>query len=764
MSFPRGVTACSLLAATLLLVPAPATAQGTPADYVRASGLRELFEGLVIGQATGFSWLDDTHRFTYRRTVQDGSRFLLVDAETLERGPAFDHARLAASLSEATGESYTDVTLPFGQFDFVDGEAGIQFDAEGLRWQCDLTGYQCESVGEALGRRGRRGGGRFGGPATVADGGPLVSPDGRWEALIDNYNVAIREVGSDEPTLISTDGSEGDYYEPSSMVWSPDSKKVAVYRVTPGYQRLVHYVESSPEDQVQPKYSNRVYLKPGDRLQIEQPALFNVETGRQVVVDRSIFPNAYSQSDPQWWDDSRGFYFEYNQRGHQAFKIVEVDGETGKARALVDEREETFFSYYSTLDRTYTENGAEIVWASERDGWKHLYLYDGLTGAVKNQVTRGEWVVREVDDVDEDARQIYFQASGMNPDQDPYFIHSYRVNFDGTGLIAYTESDVNHSVVWSEDKEFYVDTWSRVDQAPVSQLRRARDRSVVMELERADIVALEQAGWKAPEPFVAKGRDGVTDIWGIIVRPTNFDPDRRYPVIEYIYAGPHSSFVPKSFSAFNTMMSLSELGFIVVQIDGMGTANRSKAFHDVAWKNIKDAGFPDRIRWHEAVAAQYPWYDTSSVGIYGHSAGGQNSLGALLFHPEFYHVAVSSAGCHDNRMDKISWNEQWMGWPVGPEYAESSNVDNAWRLQGKVLLVVGELDTNVPPTSTFQVVDALIDANKDYDLLFLPGAGHTPGGEYGERKRWDYFVEHLLEVVPPDRNTMVAATPQGFDP
>jgi len=262
-------------------------------------------------------------------------------------------------------------------------------------------------------------------------------------------------------------------------------------------------------------------------------------------------------------------------------------------------------------------------------------------------------------------------------------------------------------------------------------------------------VALEQAGWKAPEPFVAKGRDGVTDIWGIIVRPTNFDPDRRYPVIEYIYAGPHSSFVPKSFRAFNSMMSLSDLGFIVVQIDGMGTAHRSKAFHDVAWKNIKDAGFLDRILWHQAVAAQYPWYDTSAA------------LGALLFHPEFYHVAVSAAGCHDNRMDKISWNEQWMGWPVGPEYAESSNVDNAWRLQGRVLLVVGELDSNVPPTSTFQVVDALIEANKDYDLLFLPGGGHGSGGEYGEWKRWDYFVEHLLDVVPPDRNAMVAATPQG---
>ena len=232
--------------------------------------------------------------------------------------------------------------------------------------------------------------------------------------------------------------------------------------------------------------------------------------------------------------------------------------------------------------------------------------------------------------------------------------------------------------------------YSRVDQGPVSELRRASDGSLVTELERVDLAALQKAGWRPPEVFTAKGRDGQTDIWGVIYRPTTFDPRRKYPVIENIYAGPHSSFVPKSFSAFNAMQAQAELGFIVVQIDGMGTSNRSKAFHDVAWKNIKDAGFPDRILWHKAVAAKYPYYDISRVGIYGTSAGGQNALGALLFHPEFYKAAVSAVGCHDNRMDKIWWNEQWMGWPIGPEYAASSNVDNAYRLQGKVLLVVGE--------------------------------------------------------------------------
>jgi dipeptidyl aminopeptidase/acylaminoacyl peptidase len=288
-----------------------------------------------------------------------------------------------------------------------------------------------------------------------------------------------------------------------------------------------------------------------------------------------------------------------------------------------------------------------------------------------------------------------------------------------------------------------------VDAAPISELHRTADRSLVMELEKADIAALVKAGWQAPEVFSAKGRDGQTDIWGVIYRPTDFSPAKKYPVIENIYAGPHASFVPKSFAAYNQMQAQAELGFIVVQIDGMGTSNRSKAFHDVAWKNIKDAGFPDRILWHKAVAARYPSYDITRLGIYGTSAGGQNSLGALLFHPEFYKVAVSFAGCHDNRMDKIWWNEQWMGWPIGPEYAESSNVDNAYRLQGRVLLVVGEMDHNVDPSSTMQVVNQLIKHNKDFDLLVVPGMDHGSGGAYGDHKRYDFFVRHLLGLNPP---------------
>ena len=377
---------------------------------------------------------------------------------------------------------------------------------------------------------------------------------------------------------------------------------------------------------------------------------------------------------------------------------------------------------------------------------------------MKNQITKGDWPVRSVVSVDEKARQIYFSASGMYPGKDPYFVYYYRINFDGSNLVTLTPGEGNHTATFSPDAKLLVDTYSRVDAAPVTELRNAADGSLVTTLEKADITAAIAAGWKAPEVFVAKGRDGKTDIWGVIYRPSNFDAAKKYPVIENIYAGPQSSFVPKSFAAFNQMQAQAEIGFIVVQIDGMGTSNRSKAFHDVAWKNIKDAGFPDRILWHKAVAAKYPSYDITRVGLYGTSAGGQNSLGGLLFFPEFYKVAVSAAGCHDNRMDKIWWNEQWMGWPIGPEYAESSNVDNAYRLQGKVLLVVGEMDNNVDPSSTFQVVNQLIKHNKDFDLLVVPGMGHGSGGAYGDHKRYDFFARHLLGVKPPDWKTIEDAT------
>lgn len=745
-----------------LLLPTCAFAQGTIADYERAGSLREKYVSLADNLPERANWIGQTSRFWYRKAVKGGNEFVLVDAGTLAKRPAFDHERLATALSTATGEKHAALKLPFQQINFVDNEKVIEFIVGETRWRCDLADYSVKKL--PPGERGGFGQRRGGIPLSVGIPGPRynfpqnpdakVSPDGKWEAVVNNFNVWVRPKGKREGVALSFDGSEGNYYALASLVWSPDSKMIAAYRVRPGYQRKIQYVESSPADQAQPKYYAMDYAKPGDALDQPQPALFNVETRKQFIVDNTLFPNPYQLSRLEWRKDSRAFTFEYNQRGHQVYRVIEVNAATAKPRAVISEEPKTFFCYSGKRYRNDPNDGREVIWMSERDGWNHLYLYDGVTGAVKNQITKGSWVVRAVEKVDEEKRQIWFQASGMYPGKDPYFIHYYRINFDGTGLTALTEADGNHQVSFSSDMKYYVDTWSRVDQPTVSELRNTADRKALMELERGDIQELSKAGWRAPEVFTALGRDGKTEIWGVIFRPSNFDPLKKYPVIEYIYAGPQGSFVPKNFGAYNPMQSLAELGFIVAQIDGMGTSNRSKAFHDVAWKNLGDAGFPDRILWHKTVAAKYPYYDITRVGIYGNSAGGQNSLGGMLFHPEFYKVCVSSCGCHDNRMDKIWWNEQWMGWPLGPEYAASSNVDNAHKLQGKLLLVVGEMDTNVDPASTMQVVNALIKADKMFDLLVIPGGGHGPGGAYGEKKRNDFFVHHLLGVEPPNWNKM----------
>lgn len=752
-----------------------AQANVTAADYVRAQELSEKYSSVATGAPSLPVWID-ANSLWYRKSVPGGHSFVLVDAanrDAVTQVPAFDHERLATALNSAhstASPQATALALPFESFSFADGRSRVTVSAWNINWNCSLLDYTCSRSTEAPrpglgGGFGGGGGGGFGGGVTE-----VRSPDGSSIAYIANYNVYVR--GSQEThangVALSTNGSEGNPFTIQSIVWSPDSRYIAANRVRPGYRRIVRYIESSPADQLQPKYFERVYTKPGDVLDLPQPALLDVVNRKQTDIDATLFPDPYSLSRAAWRRDSRGFTFEYNERGHQRYRIVEVSAGTGSARALVDESTSTFIDYRRASvglqngGGTYrydVNDGAEIIWLSERDGWSHLYLYDGHSGSLRNQITKGEWVVRAVHRIDEARREIVFSAGGMNADQDPYFAHYYRVGFDGTGLRALTDAPADHQIALSPNAELYVDYWSRVDMAPVAVLRQMSDGKVLTELARGDLAELRKTGWRPPEVFVSKGRDGQTDIWGVVVKPVNFDPRKKYPVIEYIYAGPHGSFVPKSFAPWYNMQSIAELGFIVVQIDGMGTANRSKAFHDVAWQNLGDAGFPDRKLWHKAYAAGNSWYDISRVGIFGGSAGGQNAMGALLFHPDFYKVAVSFAGCHDNRMDKIWWNEQWMGYPIGEHYEASSNMVNAHKLQGELLLVVPELDTNVDPSSTMQVVNALIKANKSFDMLVMPGEEHGGGrrgdsAPYGDRKMWDFFVQHLHGTVPPKWNSM----------
>lgn len=739
-----------------VLSTSPAMAEPTRGQVDRSLALREDWQYLTREIAWPATWTPDGKAFSYRKTVEGGFAFETADAATLAKTPAFDHERLASALTRAMGRPVQALRLPFSEFGYDGDRSAILFWSGEQGWRCALVEYTCAPQAD----HGRpRGFGVVRDLSVPADNHPRVSPDGKREALVEDDNLVVRKKGGGDPVRLSTDGSAGDFYDPETIAWSSDNRHLMIYRVRPGYARKVLRVEAAPEGQIQPKVQSQLYPKPGDAVDVEQPVLFDVETGRQTVIDGALFPNAYELSSPRWRPDGRSVSFGYVRRGFGQAKVIAVDAATGKAHAAVTEDARTFVYADRRFAWEVGKAGDEIVWASERDGWNHLYLIDGRSGRVKNRITTGEWVVRDVLKVDDAKRQVWFSASGMDKAEDPYFRHIYRIDFDGRNLTALTPEKADHTASLSPDMTLLVDDYSRVDLPNVSVLRRAGDGKVVRTVTTGDITRLTAAGFRAPEVFTARGRDGRTDIWGLVVRPRDYDPAKKYPVIENIYAGPHDSFVPKQFWPFGYhsggdkvigMQALADLGFIVVQIDGMGTANRSKAFHDVAWKNLQDSGFPDRILWHKALAAKDPAYDISRVGIYGASAGGQSTLNALLFHGDFYKAGVAYAGCYDNRMDKISWNEQWLGWPVDKSYADASGVDHAAKLTGKLFLIVGEQDSNVDPASTMQVVDALIKADKDFDLLVVPGAEHSVGRstgpiDYVTRRQFDFFVRALQE-------------------
>ena len=726
-------------------------AQGTVEDYKRAFSLAEKFSAnKVYYSNVRPTWIEDTHNFWYVRHTPQGDEYVLVNADKKTRKPLFDQKKFAETVNAAMGKNLDPAKLNLGYIRVSKDLSAITFIMDNHTWEYGTKKSTLKDLGELPKREPEP---HWMVVSDEKDFPPVTSPDGKYVAFIRNHNVAVRNAATGEVRELSLDGALGNYYS-SYIQWSPDSKYVLVNKLRPAEKHYVYYVESSPKDQLQPKLHKQEYAKPGEELNFHLPCIFNVETGAAVAAPEDQLKPQYEIHSLRWNKDSKAATFEFNERGHQHYRVLELNAETGEMRTVIEESSKTFVNY-SRQFRHHTKDDSEIIWMSERDNWNHLYLYDKTTGEVKNQITKGEWYVRNVIKVDEDARRIWFQASGVNKDEDPYFIRYYSINFDGTDMRDMTPSKGMHTAYLSNDNKYIVDVASTVADAPVTVLRNAETGEVVMDLEKADISEIVANGWKAPEVFVAKGRDGETDVWGIIIRPTNFDPSKKYPILEYIYSGPGDHYVPKNFFSFNRYMTaIAELGFIVVQVDCMGTSFRSKEFEEVCYKNLKDAGIPDRKLWIKAAAEKYPYMDIDRVGIFGCSAGGQESTTAVLFHPEFYKCAYSACGCHDNRMDKIWWNEQWLGYPIGDQYKEGSNVENAHLLTRPLMLMVGEMDDNVDPASTMQVVDALIKANKDFELVVMPGVAHSMGEAYGEHKRYDFFVRNLHGVNPPSWSSL----------
>ncbi|HYI16766.1 MAG TPA: DPP IV N-terminal domain-containing protein [Thermomicrobiales bacterium] len=759
----------------------------TRQDYARAeSFLPWNVDKLVFRMGVEPQWIDDSERFWYRNRTRNGVEFVLVDPDAGSREPAFDHVRLAAALTHASGRPTTHDQLPLEELDL--NEAGsVQFHAHQRRWECDLDTYECREIAKPV-ERGV---------------GSLKSPDGKREAFVRSHNLWVREVESGEERQLTDDGERYNDYAslpegrtsavsdrlsgkkiPPSAVWAPDSTKLLTHRLDQRQVSEMWLLQGHPggDGARAVPHSYRMPL-PGD-AELAQAQLVIIEATTAARVDVQADPIACVAFAPPergyagWCSGSDRAWFTGRERGFLAASLHVIDASTGATTQIVEERGQTLTVPHlsPTTDKPMawvSRDGSEAIWHSQRDGWGHLYLY-GANGQVTRQLTSGPWVVRELLHVDEDGRIAFFTASGREPGQYPYQRLLCRISVNGGEVTVLSPEDADHQVTASKSGRFFVDSYSRPDLPPVSVVRD-RNGAVVVPLEEADISGLLTAGWHSPQRLTLKARDGVTDIHATIVRPTNYDPTRRYPVLDSIYPGPQRVQAPVGFpgpetsaiAGFWAAQSLAELGFVVVMIDGQWMPFRSKAFHDYAYANFEDGGgLPDHIAALRQLAARDPSLDLSRVGIFGHSGGGYASVKALLQHPDFFTVAVSSSGNHDQRGYMAEWGEMYLGMPdVNPDAWEAqSNLPLVANLRGKLLLVWGEMDDNVHPALTIQLIDAFIKAGKDVDMLVLPNANHgfidlvhapkdtrgnSPNNHFFLRKRWDYFVQHLLGAEPP---------------
>ena len=740
----------AFLIVSLLQAAPAALAQGRLEDYQRAQRFlpNNLKHSIYVADVSAH-WIDKTNRFWYHKESPKGEEFIVVDADHNMDGPAFDHEKLASVLSSSTKQKIEPSHLPFDDIDFSEDQKSISFEFAKSHWTCTLADYKCKRE-----------------PAHDTE---ELSPDKKWRVFVREHNLYLRNVSTGTEVQLTHDGvSEWDYAtplpslrlltdqgtqditQPAAVFWSPDSSKFVTYRLDSRSAGRFTSIQFVPPGQLRSKAYTVVYPLPGEVLPQAEPIIFDVESARRIDVKSPPIELPF-QDGPgfEWSPDSKMIFYDYDERGFKAKQIRTIDPESGEQKVVVREVSNEYVDPYETFYRFDHETG-ELLIASERDGWNHLYLYD-KSGQLENQVTRGPWVVRQIEYVDEKNRRVLFLAGGREKNEDPYLTHLYSVGFDGKGLTLLTPENADHAVSVSPDGNFFVDNYSRADLPGESVLRRSKDGSIVRVLEKTDISAIASSGWKFPEPFQGKAADGTTDLYGLIWRPSNFNPSKKYPVVEQVYTGPQGFFVPKTFEGMLRLQSMAELGFVVVMIDGRGTSGRSHAFHLFSYRNLGGA-FEDHVAMIKQMAARFPYMDIDRVGIYGTSAGGYGAAHAMLVFPDFYKVGVSISGDHDARLDKAWWNETYQGYPVQGDYAAQSNVTMADHLKGHLLIEHGDIDDNVHPVETMRFVDALMKANKDFDMLFVPNMYHGESGPHAPylvHRRWDYFVQYLLGVTPP---------------
>jgi dipeptidyl-peptidase 4 len=745
-----------------------AFAQGTLEDYQRAQRfLPGNLRHVVFVADIDPHWIEKTNRFWYRRMSPKGAEFILVDADKNAVAPAFDQTELAKKLSQASNRQCEALDLPFTDVEFVDDAKAIRFQIDNTQWTCQLSSYTCEKN------------------QSPENPNLVLSPNKRWAAYVKDHNLYLHDVATGTIVQLTEDGVPGwdyatplpslrllvdqgkeDVQQPAAVFWSPDSAKLITYRLDARNAGQFTSVQFVPPDQLRPRAFTYVYPLPGEVLAKAQPVIFDIQSGKRIEVQTSALELPF-QDGPSfdWVPDSKSFYYDYDERGYKAKELRVVDATTGEQRVLIREQSDTYVDPGETFYR-FADGIGEVLWSSERDGWNHLYLYGRKTGQLENQVTRGAWVVREIDHVDEKDRRVYFMANGREKNEDPYQTHLYSIGLDGKDLRLLSPENANHSVSMSPDGRFFVDSYSRPDLPGESVLRHAKDGSEVRVLEKSDANELLKTGWRFPEPFQGKAADGSADIYGLIWRPSNFEASKKYPVIEQVYTGPQGFFVPKNFAGMFRLQSMAELGFIVVMVDGRGTTGRSRAFHQFSYRNLGGA-FADHVALIKQMAERYPYMDLGRVGIYGTSAGGYGAAHAMLTFPDFYKVGVTISGDHDARLDKAWWNELYQGYPLQDDYAAQSNITMADHLKGHLLIEHGDIDDNVHPVETMRFVDALMRANKSFDMLFVPNMFHGESGDHAHylvRRRWDYFVQYLLGVTPPENFEIKEDRPPSRSP
>ena len=758
--------AACLLAGGMLMAGG-ATAQAvTAADYARATGmLGDRTAPLVDHLASGGQWLDDGS-LVYREQTDGKTRVLRFDPATGKSAPAFDPQALADAINLAAGGKGRPVTaerLPPMEIKRASDGALVLTSAFGPgAFRCDAAG--CKAVARAA--------------SGSEPGAP--SPDGTREAFVRDWNLWLRDVATGKETQLTFDGQPDYGYATDNagwkhtdnaiVVWSPDGKKLATFRQD---QRKTSIMTLVATNIGAPKVEQWKYPFAGDKdVTLIERVILDLSGDAPRTIRLQMPPDQHRSTcaddivcgdgweDVQWARDGKTLAFVSTDRGHKSATLRVADAATGKVRDVYTETVATQYQSAPALDSVnwrYLPESNEFLWFSQKSDWGHLYLHDLATGKLKRQLTSGDWNVTRILHLDAAGRRLLVAGVGREAGRDPYYVHVYAVGMDGGGVRLLTPENANHAATVSADGKYFLDLHSTIDSAPVAVVRDAAGKQVA-ELARADLTRLKAAGWVPPQAFTVKARDGKTDLYGQMFKPSNFDPGKKYPIITYIYPGPQVGSVrSRSFQpAHGDHQALAELGFVVIALDGMCTPLRSKAFQDSCYGNMADNTLPDQVAALKQLGERYPWIDTARAGIWGHSGGGNATAAAMFRYPDVYKVGIAESGNHQNLSYEDDWGERYQGLletkPDGTtNYTGQDNAPLAKNLKGKLFLLHGLMDDNVPPQSTLLVVDALIKANKDFDLLLLPHARHGYGVDsyYVMRRRWDYFVKNLLGAEPP---------------